>query len=397
MYGESGAALASGPKLSVSARGDVVFTFSYLSWGAAARRGWFGTEDRFARSLVDHEGVDRVLVCDRVRSLPLKMLRDRFAKDSERFPADERRRLLTPVRARRGDPTSLRGVARGFATYGRAMERGAQKMGLDDPVVITTHPLVAAFADLSWARSVTYYALDDWSVHPAYRRWWPAYREAYRRIRRGGHKVAAVSGALLERLSPAGAGLVVPNGLEPLEWLGEQESGGSATDRTQPLLLYVGTLDDRLEVEWLRETARAMPSATIALVGPVVDSAHLTPLRREPNIEILTPLPRTLLAELIRSADVGLVPHRRTSLTEKMSPLKLYEYLAGGLPVAATDLAPMRGIDSRVLLVEENGDFASAAQSALALGRVDEHERRAFVQANSWRNRHDALLELAFS
>jgi len=397
MYGESSATLARRPKPSTVAPQDVVFTFSYLSWGAAARRGWFGTEDRFARSLVEHEGVDRVLICDRVRSLPLKMLRDRFAKDSERFPTDERRQLLTPVRARRGDPTSLRGVARGFATYGRTMERGAKKMGLDNPVVITTHPLVAAFADLAWARSVTYYALDDWSVHPAYRRWWPAYHEAYRRIRRNGNKVAAVSGALLERLSPTGVGLVVPNGLEPLEWSGEREPVGSGAEGDQPLLIYVGTLDDRLDVPWLLDTARAMPSARIALVGPVVDSAHMTPLRSEPNIEFLAPLPRASLAELVRGADVGLVPHRRTSLTEKMSPLKLYEYLAGGLPVAATDLAPMRGVDSRVLLVKEGGDFASAAQAALALGRAEEGERRAFVQANSWRSRHDELLQLAFS
>jgi teichuronic acid biosynthesis glycosyltransferase TuaH len=397
MYGESGAALASRPELSAPARGDVVFTFSYLSWGAAARRGWFGTEDRLARSLVEHEMVRRVLICDRVRSLPLKLLRDRFATDSEEFPTDERRQLLTPVRMRRGDPTSLRGAARGFASYGRAMERGARKMSLDDPVVITTHPLVAASADLSWARSVTYYALDDWTVHPAYRRWWPAYREAYKRIRENGHRVAAVSGALLERLSPTGPGLVVPNGLEPLEWSGKLDPAAATGDPGRPLLIYAGTLDARLDVEWLRQTARAMPTARIALVGPIVDGAHVTPLRQEPNIEIRDPLPRTQLAELIRGADVGLVPHRRTALTETMSPLKLYEYLAGGLPVAATDLAPMRDIDSRVLLVEENGDFAGAAQAALALGRAGERERRAFLSANSWRSRHDALLELAFS
>jgi teichuronic acid biosynthesis glycosyltransferase TuaH len=397
MYGESSAAPAGMPELSAPTRGDVVFTFSYLSWSAAAKRGWFGTEDRLARALVEHEGVRKVLICDRARSLPLKLLRDRIEKSPEEFPADERRQLLAPVRLRRGDPTSLRGVARAFATYGRAMERGARDMALERPAIITTHPLVAAFADLSWARTVTYYALDDWTVHPAYRRWWPAYGEAYKRIREQGHRVAAVSGALLERLSPNGDGLVVPNGLEPLEWSGKPDPAGVPVDPGRPLLVYAGTLDDRLDVEWLRQTARAMPEATIALVGPIVDDAHIAPLRAVPNIAIKDPLPRARLAELILNADVGLVAHRRTALTETMSPLKLYEYLAGGLPVAATDLAPMRGLDERVLLVEEGGDFAGAARSALALGRAPEVERRAFVQANSWRSRHDTLLELAFS
>jgi hypothetical protein len=80
-----------------------------------------------------------------------------------------------------------------------------------------------------------------------------------------------------------------------------------------------------------------------------------------------------------------------------MSPLKLYEYLAGGLPVAATDLEPMREIDPRVLLVGEGGDFAGAVRGALALGRAEERERESFVRANSWRSRHDALLEFALN
>ena len=399
--------------------GEVVFTFSSLSWGAAARRGWFGSEDRLALSLVEHERVSRVLVCDRARSLPLKLVRDRFARPEEAFPEGPDKRLLSPVRARRTDATSMRGVTREFRAYGRAMERGARKMGLEDPIVITTHPLVAGFADLGWARAVTYYALDDWTVHPGYSRWWAAYTEAYERIRERGHRVAAVSAALLERVGPTGQGLVVPNGLEPTEWLGPAGSQAPAAspepeeslkpaewrgaeaqrpaEPDKPVLVYVGTLDERLDVDWLLATARALPGARIALVGPLASEAHFEPLKGESNVAIHPPLERAGLAELIRTADVGLIPHRRTALTEAMSPLKLYEYLAGGLPVAATDLAPMRGVDARVRLVGEGGDFAGAVGQALALGRAAEREREAFVQANSWRSRHDSLLALALA
>jgi glycosyltransferase involved in cell wall biosynthesis len=377
--------------------GDVVFTFSYVSWQAAARRGWFMPEDRLARSLVTHERVRRVLVCDRVRSLPLKLLRERLSREGEHFPTDERASLLAPVRLRRSDPASLRGVARMCTAYDRSMERAARRMGLESPVVITAHPLLAGFAELSWARAVTYFAVDDWAAHPGYSRWGPAYRESYRRIQARGRRVAAVSGALLERLAPAAPGVVVPNGLEPSEWMGARELPSSLAALPRPLLIYVGTLDARLDVTWLSQTARAFPGGTLALVGPLVDGAHLEPLRGEPNITIRSPLPRRELANLIRCADVGLIPHIRSALTEAMSPLKLYEYLGGGLPVAATDLEPMRGIDPRVLLIPQDGDFVAAVHSALALGRADERERREFVQANSWRSRHDALLRFALA
>jgi glycosyltransferase involved in cell wall biosynthesis len=402
---EPGAAAAlparesSADRLALAARaasGEVVFTFSYLSWSAAAKRGWFGTEDRLARGLVEHDGVRRVLICDRARSLPVKLLRERLGREGAPFPAGDDRRLFAPVRLRRSDPSSLRGVARAFAAYGRSIERGALEMGLEHPVVITTHPLVAGFAELSWARAVTYYALDDWTEHPAYRPWWAAYRESYRRIRERGHRVAAVSAPLLARLAPAGAGLVVANGLEPAEW--EPSAARRPADSVAgPLVVYAGTLDARLDVDWLLQTARALPEATIALVGPVVDASHLEPLRAVSNIEFRDPLPRAELAALLRSADLGVIPHRRSPLTEAMSPLKLYEYLAGGLPVVATDLEPMRGIDPRVLLVGAGGDFAGAARAALALGRAREGARRQFVRDNSWRSRHDALLALALA
>jgi glycosyltransferase involved in cell wall biosynthesis len=390
----SGQALVTASRL---AAGDVAFAFSYLTWDAASRRGWFGTEDRLARTLVTHPRVRGLLICDRVRSLPLKLLRDQLSPGAEPFPTSERRRLLSPVRLRRTDPASPRGVRRTFVAYDRAMRRAAAKMGLEAPVVITTNPLLAGFAELAWARAVTFYALDDWSVHPAYRRWWPAYRESYELMRGRSCRVAAVSQTLLERLAPAGPSLVVANGIEPEEWLAELKMPRSSAVLPRPLLVYAGTLDSRLDVSWLLEAARALRGATLTLVGPTTDAAHIEPLRGEPNISIHPPLHREELLELIRSADVGLIPHVRSPLTEAMSPLKLYEYLAGGLPVVASDLAPMRGVDPRVVLVPEGGDFAEAIREALALGNASETDRRAFVEANSWASRHDALLDLALA
>ena len=81
-----------------------------------------------------------------------------------------------------------------------------------------------------------------------------------------------------------------------------------------------------------------------------------------------------------------------------MSPLKLYEYLAAGLPVASVDLPPIRAVGSeRVVLCRKGGDFADAVAEALALGREDEEARREFIAANSWAKRHDELLDFALS
>jgi hypothetical protein len=80
-----------------------------------------------------------------------------------------------------------------------------------------------------------------------------------------------------------------------------------------------------------------------------------------------------------------------------MSPLKIYEYLAGGRPVVASDLPPMRDIDNRVCLVREGEDFLAGVKHALEVGPASEAQRMEFVRRNAWSKRHDSLLDLALS
>ncbi len=385
----------------------MVFSFSYLSWQAAADRGWFGTEDRLARGLLVHERVERLLVCDLMRSLPAKLLRDcqvRAAGREATFPRSGSARLLRPMRLRRDYPTSIDGVRRACAALDRALEREARRMGLLEPAVIVANPLLAGFAELAWAGPVTFFATDDWLAYEPHRRWWPAYAESFARVRARERRVCAVSSAALERIAPTGASAVVPNGIDPAEW---RRGPGSPSEwpgtLARPLLLYTGSLDSRLDVPALLQIARQLPEATIVLVGPLLAPDHLAPLRAAPNVEIRPPLERPELIELVRAADLGLLVHRELPLTRAMSPLKLYEYLAAGLPVVATDLPPVRGVHPSVELVDPQGgdgegaDYPRAVRAALARGRSSESERLAFIERSSWRARHDELLSLALA
>ncbi|HUA75229.1 MAG TPA: glycosyltransferase [Solirubrobacteraceae bacterium] len=388
------------PRVAAAAKSDVVFCFSYLTWEGCVRAGGFHSEARFAQTLLDDGLVRRTLICNTIRSLPRKVAADTVARargTSERFPGDDRRRLLEPVRLRRHEPTSIKGVARAIARYDRALRIGAERAGFRKPVVIVSHPLLAGFADFSWAGSVTFYATDDWTAYPPARRWWDAYRESYARVRASDRRVGAVSQALLERIEPRGASAVVPNGLDPNEWIEPARAPEWLARLPRPILLYAGTLDSRLDVPGLLALARQKPHATLLLVGPLVEPGHLEPLHAAGNVVVRPPIGREELVGLVQAADVGMIPHVRSPLTEAMSPLKLYEYLGAGLPVVATDLAPMRSIDRRVLLVPAGREYAPAVDTAVELGRASEEARIGFVEANSWRTRHRRLLELALA
>ena len=136
----------------------------------------------------------------------------------------------------------------------------------------------------------------------------------------------------------------------------------------------------------------------MVLVGPLQDEAHFSAISTHPNVSVRAGIaPRPEVVRLIGAADACLIPHVGNRLTEAMSPLKLYEYLAGGRPVAAVDLPPIAAVDGRVALAPVGGELAPAVARALALGPATEAERLQFVARHAWSNRFDELLAIALS
>jgi len=377
--------------MAASEERDVVFSFAYASWETAVARGMCFSEDRMVETLLAHPEVRRLLVAETPRSLPLRLAR-RALRPPPPFPTDGAASLYGPTRLRRRDPSGVGAIERSFGRWDTQMRQVAAKRGLERPALITTHPLIAGFAPLDWASSVTFYAYDDLAESQPLRRLWPAYREAYRRIRESGRAVAAVSPAILETIQPSGPSAVVPNGVDPEEWASPGPAPAWFADLPGPRLLYVGSLESRVDVGAIAAAAKALPDASFALVGPLLDEAHFEPLRGLENVRLFPPASRAEVVALVAAADACLIPHVDSPLTRAMSPLKLYEYLAGGAPVAALDLAPIRGVSPRVVIRD---DLTEPIAAALVVGRAPQQERLAFAQANSWRQRQEPIVRMA--
>lgn len=374
--------------------GDYVFTFSYETYADARARGMMRPPDRLLATLDAAPEVERLLVSNPYRWLPTALAR-RIVAPGAPFPAREGRRLLQPTRLRRGDPAALDALDADYRRFGTMLARAAAELGMSSPRLVTVNPIVAGFARMPGAAGVTYYGRDDWLSSTARRSQWPAFREAYRRIAADGTAVVAVSQEILDRIEPTGPHAVVPNGVEPAEWTAPLDDPPDWFARLpSPRAVYVGTLDDRLDIAGLDRLARARPDLQVVLLGPVVDVPLLAPLRALRNVTIHDRVGRGEVVSVLRHAELTLVAHRRTPLTEAMSPLKLYEYLAAGAPALAVDLGPVRGISDHVRLVPEVGDFVDVVDEVLAAPRATEAERLAFVDANSWRSRHETILSL---
>jgi glycosyltransferase involved in cell wall biosynthesis len=378
------------------ARSDVICALAAVTWADTRRRRVFPS-DRFTQALLEEPKVGRVLIADPYRSLPIRFARAVVGQSFERFPETSEHSLHQPMRLRRVDPRGTKVLERSYRAYDRRLRGAATRAGLERPTVITMNPLLAGFAPLRWAHSVTFYAEDDWSVAACFGRWRAGIEEAYRRIRVNRVRVCAVSEPIIDRIAPEGPCAVVPNGIEPQEWLTPRKAPDWFVGLRRPRILYLGTLDDRIDVASVTGAAERFPDGTVALVGRLADPGRFSALLNLPNVHLYEHVSRSDLLGLTRAADVGIVPHVRSPLTETMSPLKLYEYLAAGLPVSAIDLPPISAVDPGIVLVPQGGDFGASVAAALEHGRTAEEKRLAFIAANAWQRRHNDVLRLALA
>lgn len=162
-----------------------------------------------------------------------------------------------------------------------------------------------------------------------------------------------------------------------------------------PRLVFTGAVAEaKLDFELLTVIARANPGWQIALVGPVGlgdPLTEVTALEAEPNIHLLGARDYRQLPAILRGADAGLIPYRHSQLTDSIFPMKVYEYLAAGLPVVATALPALAGV-KEIELGDDADTFAAAIRRAL---KKDSGKRRAkrsdAAAAHSWNARIDEI------
>ena len=178
-------------------------------------------------------------------------------------------------------------------------------------------------------------------------------------------KIVAISHGLGEAFAPFGTVLVAHDGVDL-----EEFAGGPIT-HDGFVALYAGSDYPWKGVDVFRKASTMIPQVACRIVSG---------------------LPHSEIPALLRSADVLVLPHLDTP--QSQSPLKLFEYMASGVPIVASDLPSLREIlnETNAILVIPNDALALAEgiQNVLSDPRLaDIISQNAFedVQKYSWQKR----------
>lgn len=225
-----------------------------------------------------------------------------------------------------------------------------------------------------------------------------ATRLAYRLLLPGAHRIIVAAPALAEDYARYGPVLVA--NYPVLDTEPTPRRPGTRT------VAYIGGLSKRRGIREMMEAVRRIDGARLVLAGRF-EPAELEAEAQEWDgwdvVDFRGWLDRTRVQSLLSEAAVGLAVLHPTRQHLRSHPLKLFEYMAAGLPVVAADFPDWRSIiaELRCGLVVDPLDVAAIADAigeilddpamAAAMGA---RGRKAVESEFAWRHQERRLLDL---
>jgi glycosyltransferase involved in cell wall biosynthesis len=276
---------------------------------------------------------------------------------------------------------------------GLLVRRAARRLGLERPILWAYVPQAEALIEVLEPSLVVYHCVDDIAAQERIDT--ASFRAAEMRFAARADLVLASAPALAERLGTISDNVMYAPNVADTELFSRTLEPGpldpAMAALPAPRIVFTGAIVAlKLDLPLLVELARLRRGWSFALVGPIGPGephADISALTAEPNIHLLGPRSYIELPDVLRAADAGLIPYTRNALTESIFPMKVYEYLAAGLPVITTPLPALADVADIATAPDAQG-IAKLLDEALAEDNPEHRaERSRAAASHSWDQR----------
>lgn len=167
---------------------------------------------------------------------------------------------------------------------------------------------------------------------------------------------------------------------------------GDIAGLSGPIIGYIGVVATWLDLSLIERLADEYRDCSVVIIGPLYNVSEVP---QRPNIHWLGFKPYEQLAAYAQCFSVGIIPFKQSKMMESVNPIKMWEYLAAGLPVVTTAIPETHKYEELVWVSYDHEEFLNNVHRALydddpRLRRL----RMEIAEQNSWDHRAQQIIEI---
>lgn len=173
---------------------------------------------------------------------------------------------------------------------------------------------------------------------------------------------------------------------------------------SSPKIGFIGGIKNKIDFKLLYEVAKATESYNYIIAGPIShpEPEEFKKMLGLKNVKYLGALDANEVPTLLSQIEVGLLPYKNIEYNYGITPLKLFEYLAAGLPTVGCGLpSTKKFIEDKVYYYSDLtvSDFIKNINLAINYSNEPKYEqrRKEIAIQNDWNHKFNTIFNCILS
>jgi len=278
----------------------------------------------------------------------------------------------------------------------KSINNYANKQNFKNIILWSSYPLITEYFDeIDYDISV-FDTVDNWCEHASYKKFWPKLAKNYEIIRDKAKLIFILAKNSEKIFYPRQENIFqITQGID----LGHYQMKNKLINNDiaqipQPIIGYVGVIqENRIYMDLIEHIAKKNPDKSIVMIGPIWRKKDYEKLKQYSNIYLLGAKTYQAIHDYINQFDVGIIPHLVNEFIKYTCPMKLYEYMACGIPIVTTDAPGVEEFKDYIKITNNFDEFNKFIDEELKTNSPEKIDARLqAIKEHTWAKKIDQML-----
>ncbi len=278
----------------------------------------------------------------------------------------------------------------------REINNYLKKENFQNIILWSYYPLISEYFDEIDFDVSVFDAVDNWKEHASYKKFYSRLEKNYKIIRDRADLIFILSEESENIFYPRRENIFkITQGVDLHHYKNKDKLiNNDIAKIPHPIIGYVGIIqENRVNLDLIEYIAKKNLDKSIVLIGPIWKEEDRKRLISYSNIYLLGPKKYEDVPNYIHEFDVGIIPHYTNEFIKYTCPMKIYEYLACGLPVVTTDTPGVEQFQELVQITNDFEKFNTLIKSELENDSAEKTESRLEkIKEHTWDKKVDQMM-----